>query len=588
MVTRMQDAGGPRDDDEPKVTRRRTYSDDDFDDKGYQPDADDDEADAGPMTDIAAPEFEVSRLHNGQLEFVTLVRVLLDQDLQGRLWPRLSETHFAADTTRAIYKRLQTLNQSGREWPKLAALSMDPALSPAAQAQLHTVVSRADMGKPLTHGSITLSDGHEVPLESPSDFEGHVFDLLDAYRITRLAAEQFVGAIAKLSDDEEFDPLTGPELVERAAAEVLSIRGQESISDVILHFGHGTTEEDEVKRARELRKLFAEDRPRFKTGIRGLDDKSGGFQPGEVVLLGSSTGGGKTAAQLTMMQNMARMGTSCAMLQLELSLEQMDERISAGLAKVNSDILRNGAISPKLQKKITQAWEDFHEDCLDARSRFTIYAPSAQTVSGCEMVFKQFPYKVWFVDYVNLIDLGGDDAKIDGWQKLSKITKAFKALAKKYNICIVLAVQVNIDNDGNIEIRYARAMKEDADIVIVWHMTQEARDEGVVWWKHLKARQYEAFDFPVKVDLQYYRFESFSDGDLPEKSKRTLGRKKIHKKDAIDEAVDTFKKKDKPLVVDDDRPLVDAAFAADIEALLPKKKLILADDDDDYADLDED
>jgi hypothetical protein len=44
---------------------------------------------------------------------------------------------------------------------------------------------------------------------------------------------------------------------------VLSIRGEESIADVILHFGHGTTEEDEVKRDRELRKMFAEDRPRY-------------------------------------------------------------------------------------------------------------------------------------------------------------------------------------------------------------------------------------------------------------------------------------------------------------------------------------
>ena len=587
----MQDVG-VRPDEAPKK-RRRAYSEDDFEDGGTVVDEDDDEDedDDGPLTDIAAPEFEASRLHNGQLEFVTLVRIILDPDLQGRLWPRLSETHFAADTTRAIFKRLQTLSQSGREWPKLAALAMDPALSAASQAQLNTVVSRADKGKPLTHGSITLSDGHEVPLESASDFEGHVFDLLDAYRITRLAAEQFVGAISKLAEEESFDPLLGPELVERAAAEVLSIRGEESISDVILHFGHGTTEEDRVKRERELRKMMSEKRPRFKTGIHGFDEKAGGFQPGEVVLLGSNTGGGKTAAQLTMMQNMARMGTSCAMLQLELSLEQMDERISAGLASVNSDIIRNGAIPPKIQKKISNAWEEFHEDCVNARSRFTVYAPSAQTVQGCEMVFKQYPYRVWFIDYVNLINLGGEDEKLDGWQKLSKITKKFKELAKKYGICIVCSVQVNIDSDGNLEVRYARAMKEDADIVIVWHMSEEAKDEGVVWWKHLKARQYEAFDFPVRIALEHYRFESFSEHDLPEKRKRTLGRKKRHKKDDVDVAMEdksAFKKKTKPLVVEDDRPMIDAALAGDVAALTPQRTLTLDDDDESaYAEFDD-
>lgn len=1044
MSERMQDVG-VRPDDTPKK-RKREYSEDDFDEGqtivveggDYEH-----EQEVGPPVDIAAPEFEASRLHNGQLEFISLVRTVLDPELQARLWPRFSETHFAADTTKAIYKRLQTLNQSGRDWPKLATLALDPALPAAAQAQLATVLSRADLGKPLTHGSITLTDGHEVPLETAGDFEGHVFDLLDSYRITRLAAEQFVGAIQTLSDDQEFDPLTGPQLVERAAAEVLSIRGEEAISDVIMHFGHGTTAEDEAKRHRELRKMFAVQRPRFKTGITGFDEKAGGFQPGEVVLIGSTTGGGKcltgdamvftgngaltmeemasalgaasgytettetvfgehglesatsfyrekvstvfrlrtalgfestatahhrvrvlrdghivweyqsklapgdallvpvgqelwgsktsinwssqagprgtrravqapsevtpelarvlgylvaeghfkpnkfsftmydvdvmddfvrcwkacfpdeiirfyrekkeaslpvaqnlgeffqatglhygvssdrsiplsvrqaprhlvveflralfegdgymqddnkkqilytttsstlhhqlkvlltnigiltntvvqkktatnglagnsstaytlvighkfvdvfsdhigfvserkkmllskvmnrgqrasvgrkteylpgilpaaravweeaapringaplknklnrvaaafrrgrftkltastladmatecgvesgaldtlravssdnlyvdvvsdvvrvdgttevydlvvpgtnsfsangqiqhnTAAQLTMMQNMARMGTSVAMLQLELSLEQMDERISAGLASVNSDIIRSGTIPSKTQKKIARAWEEFHDDCVEVNSRFTVYAPSAQTVQGCEMVFKQYPYRVWFIDYVNLINLDGEDAKLEGWQKLSKITKSFKTLAKKYGICIVLAVQVNIDGDGNIDVRYAKAMKEDADIVLVWHMTQEAKEEGVVWWKHLKARQYEAFDFPVRIALEHFRFESFSERDLPDKKKRTLGRKKLHTKDDVDvslETKSTFNKKQKPLVVEDDKPVIDAALAGDIAAMTNKRKLSLDEDDDaGYEDFDD-
>lgn len=593
MVNRLQDVGvHPGDEEEPpKKPRRRQYSEDDFEDGQTiveDDGGDDDEDYSGPMTDIAAPEFEASRLHNGQLEFVTLVRTVLDSDLQSRLWPRLSETHFAADTTRAIFKRLQTLHQSGRAWPKLAALAMDPALPAASQAQLQTVLARADKGKPLTHGNITLSDGHEVPLETASDFEGHVFDLLDSYRITRLGAEQFVDTISKLADDDEFDPLSGPELVERAAAEVLALRGQESISEVILHFGYGTTEEDEVKRQTELRRMLAADRKRYKIGIQKYDDKAGGFQPGEVVLLGAGTGAGKTAAELTMMQNMARMGTSVAMLQLELSLEQMDERISCGLAKVNSEILRSGIIPAKTQERIRDAWQEFHEDCVDARSRFTIYAPSTQTVAGCEMVFKQFDYKVWFIDYVNLINLDGDDAKLDGWQKLSKITKAFKAIAKRLGICIVLGVQVNIDEDGNIEVRYAKAMKEDADIVIVWDLTDEAKDEGIVWWKHLKARQYDMFDFPVRVALEYYRFESISEKDLPERKKKTrLGKKKVHKKDEIDVATESFQKKKAPLVVEDERPIVDAALAGDLEAARPKQKLDLDDDNEEYDEYDE-
>lgn len=543
-----------------------------------------------PPKDVAAPEFEVSKLHHGQLEFITLVRVVMDNQLQSRLWPRLTEEHFAADTTKAIYKRLQTLHQSGRDWPKLATLAKDPALPASALAQLNTVVSRADKGKPLTHGNLKLSTGLNVPLESVSDFEGFVFDLLDSYRITRTAAEKFVDAISTIADNDSFDPLMGPEIVEKAATEVLSVRGQESITDALLHFGHQTTDEDAAKRKDELRRMMQADLPRFKIGIENFDKKAGGFQAGEVVLLGANTGGGKTAAALSMMTNMARLGTSVAMLQLELSLQQIDERLSCHLADVSSDVVRSGRIPPKTQTVISQAWEDFHDECKLAGSRFTIFAPSSQTVSGCEMVFKQFPYRVWFIDYVNLIDLGGKDDRLQGWEKLSRVTKLFKSLAKKYSICVVLLVQVNIDGDGNIEVRYAKAMKEDADIALAWNLTREAKEEGVVWWQHLKARQYEPFDFPVRAELEYYRFSSFREESIESKKKR-LGKKRTKKKDPIDEAVDaansTFQKKEKPLIVDDDRPLVDAALAGDLHSKAPVNKISFDDEDEEYEGFDD-
>src|SRR5690348_6109200 len=73
-----------------------------------------------PLKEVVAPEFEVSRLHNGQLEFLSIVQNVLDENLRGRQWARYSEDHFAADVPNAIYKRLQMLSQSGHEWPKLA------------------------------------------------------------------------------------------------------------------------------------------------------------------------------------------------------------------------------------------------------------------------------------------------------------------------------------------------------------------------------------------------------------------------------------------------------------------------------------
>ena len=536
------------------------------------------------VSDIAVPEFEASDYHNGNLEFVTIIQVLSDEGLQERLWPRLNEDHFAADATRDIYRRLRTLHQLGHDWPKLKTLAMDPALTPEAKALLNTVVTKAERGLSLSEGTLQLPSGLSVPLETTKDFEGLVFTLLDSYRITRKAGEHFADVITAIADAENFDPLLGPELVERAASEVLSIRGQESISDVLLQFGYQTTAEDDEKRRDELRRQFMKDKPRFKIGIDAFDSKAGGFQAGELVLLGATTSGGKSTAALTMMVNMARMGTSSAMLQLELSLDQIDERLSANLATVNSKILRTGNVPDDIQERISTAWEDFHDECVAARSRLTIYAPSSQTISGCEMVLKQFPYKVWFIDYASLIDLDGEESKLEGWQKLGRITKRFKAIAKKYGICIVLLIQVNVDSDGNIDVRYAKAMKEDADIALAWNLTKEAKEEGVVWWQHLKARQYEAFDFPVRLALEYARFENFRDEPTRNKT-RKLGKRKAHPKDGVDQVIEKggFKRKSKPLEIE---ASVEVEAASDLVPRRRERKLDI-DDDGEFDEFDE-
>jgi hypothetical protein len=505
--------------------------------------------------DIVVPEFEVSRIHNGQLEVLSLVRTVVDKGLQARLFPRFVDDHFASDVGSAIYSRLNSLHSAGKEWPSLVALSMDPALPAPAQQLLKSYVSRIEKTGELFRGTVPLGNGTEVPIESTADFEGFIFDLLEAYRITRKGTETYVTTVQQLGDDQAFDPLKGPALVEAAATSVLSLRGRESITDAIIHYGFGTTDEDERKRKVQAHKLSAAEKPRFKTGLTTYDQKAGGLQAGEVVLLGASTGSGKTAMQLTMMTNMGRMGTSCAMLQLELTQEQIHERLGANLANIDSELVRTGQLSPQDTVKIEEALAEFHEECAAAQARVTFYAPSAATVQECEFIFKQFKYSVWFIDYVNLIKLGGDsDGKRSGedWTRLSDIVKEFKRIAKKYSIAIVLAVQVNIDKDtGDIEIRYAKAMKEHADVVLGWHLSEEARNEGSVWIRHLKARQYEPFDFPVRIALNFGRFESFSMQDLERQKERKLGgKKKIKKVEDVDEAA-VFKKKNKPLSQED-------------------------------------
>lgn len=213
-----------------------------------------------------------------------------------------------------------------------------------------------------------------------------------------------------------------------------------------------------------------------------------------------------TAFMLSTMLNMFHMGISTAMLQLELAEDQVNERLVANIADIDGELIRTGKINehPKLKKKVEEAWRELDEMGKANKARMQVYAPSECSVHGCEMVFKRFPYRVWFIDYINLMV---DDLD---WKQLANVVRQFKQLAKKYGIAIVLAVQVNVDAEtGEIDVRYSKAIKEHADIFFAWNLTKEDKENGVVWARHIKARQYNMFDFPMGVDLKHARFTSY-------------------------------------------------------------------------------
>ena len=474
--------------------------------------------------ELVALDFESSTLHNAELEFNALIQVILNKDLRGTLWPRFNDDHFASEATGAIFQRLTAFQKLGRDWPGLMALSQDPTLPTSAKTMLHHVVDSINLHGAWNKGTVVVGD-KEVSVSDPSDFNGYIFDLLDALRMTRNGIDAMVETITEIKEAAEgFDPLSGPGLVEGAATKIMSIRGTENVSEFTLNFGQFTNTQDDLKRETELDSMFAEEDFRIKTGFRNFDNKAGGLVPGEVVLVGANSGGGKTAMMLSLMKNMACAGYAAGMLQLELTLGQINERLSGNLAEVDTKILRKGKPQKHVETRIRKAWKGLHEELTEKKSRLTIFAPSAATIPQCEMYFRQYPYKVWFIDYVNLLSeasgMAGDD-----WKVLSGIVKTFKAMAKKYKVVIVLAVQVNVDKEtGEISVRYAGGMKEHADVVWVWNLTNDARKDGIVWIQNLKARQFEPFDWQVLVELKYARFASIlkEDDKEPEIDERKM------------------------------------------------------------------
>ena len=460
--------------------------------------------------ETSALEFESSRLVNGRLEYMLLVQVLLDTRLRSHLWSRLSPEHFFTDSSRAIFMRMTALMRAGKDVPTLAVLAADPVLPEASRILLASALSRIEAGKSPTRAKITLPGGKSVRLYSRGDYEQLVFKLLDDLRIVRQGAELMFGGVERLSKSN--DPDASANNLADIGGKLMSLRRADQEENKTLVIGHKSTKLDDKRRRARLRKMINDDSERYLTGFDSYDTLSGGLHPGEVTVIGTMPGGGKTALMLSMMVNMFRLGTSTAMLQLELGERQVDQRLSSMLAEVNGSVIRRGELrtNGKARRKIQKAWTELHSLGEANNTQMLIDSPTSQTVEGCELMFKRYPYKVWFIDYINLIDMPGREG--EDWQKLRDVVKAFRKLAKKYQIAIVMAAQISVDEEtGKLELRYSKAIRDETDNLIGWNLTDDAKEAGCVYLQHMKARQYEAKDFQLGVQLQYSRFTNWSE-----------------------------------------------------------------------------
>ncbi|HMR01030.1 MAG TPA: replicative DNA helicase, partial [Candidatus Gracilibacteria bacterium] len=81
------------------------------------------------------------------------------------------------------------------------------------------------------------------------------------------------------------------------------------------------------------------------TGFRDLDTILSGFQPADLIILAARPSMGKTAFALNIAQNIAKAGYSIGLISLEMSKEQLVERMFCSLLEVDSWKLRTGQLT---------------------------------------------------------------------------------------------------------------------------------------------------------------------------------------------------------------------------------------------------
>ena len=206
------------------------------------------------------------------------------------------------------------------------------------------------------------------------------------------------------------------------------------------------------------------------TGFSDLDVMTSGLQPADLILIAARPSMGKTAFALNIAQHVAfRMNKSIALFSLEMSKEQLVNRLFALEAGVDAQTLRNGTL------KDTE-WDQLINSAADiGRSKLIIDDTPGITVqelrSKCRKYKLENGLDMVIVDYLQL--MSGSGRPESRQQEISDISRSLKAIARELNVPVVAlsqlsrAVEQRPDHRPMMsDLRESGAIEQDADVVM--------------------------------------------------------------------------------------------------------------------------
>jgi len=209
------------------------------------------------------------------------------------------------------------------------------------------------------------------------------------------------------------------------------------------------------------------------TGFIDLDRLLSGMQPSDLLIVAGRPGSGKTAFILSAAKNAAQKHKQhVAIFSLEMSNEQLVQRIIAQETGIDSQRLRTGQLDPDEWPLFAQAIEVLSDTII-----FLDDTPSLtplQLRTKCRRLHMEFQLDLVLVDYIQLMSSGiRSENRV---QEVSYISRNLKMLARELNVPVLAAAQLSRaieqrqDKEPQLsDLRESGSLEQDSDIVMFIH-----------------------------------------------------------------------------------------------------------------------
>jgi replicative DNA helicase len=220
------------------------------------------------------------------------------------------------------------------------------------------------------------------------------------------------------------------------------------------------------------------------TGFRDLDQRMGGLQPSDLVIVAGRPSMGKTAFATNIAYHVARSyraeaedsgnaldGAVVGFFSLEMSAEQLATRIISEQAYIPSERIRRGRIEAEEFDRIVEVSQELQNLPLyiDQTGGITV----AQLAARARRLKRQRGVGLIVVDYLQLLSGSSKRAAEGRVQEVSEITTGLKALAKELHVPVLALSQLSrqVENREDkrpqlADLRESGSIEQDADVVL--------------------------------------------------------------------------------------------------------------------------
>jgi replicative DNA helicase len=210
--------------------------------------------------------------------------------------------------------------------------------------------------------------------------------------------------------------------------------------------------------------------PHVNTGFPALDELLGGLQRSDMIVLAARPSLGKSSLALSVARNAAlEQGAQVAFFSLEMSKEQLVQRLLSGETAVDSKRVRLRQYTPAQERRVM--------DATGRLSGASIYIDDSPTLRAIEMRSKarRLHYErgidLIIVDYLQLVR--GDSRVENKVQEITEISRALKALARELNAPLIAVSQLSRAVEQRTphipmlsDLRESGSIEQDADVVM--------------------------------------------------------------------------------------------------------------------------